>query len=658
MMTPLREQGISVLSQLRDWHPRNLRSLAVPVYSALSTLSLGAAFLIRFEGQIPPIDLQILLITLPLAVALKLLAADYFGIMREMPYSVSVRALERILKGAAASSVAFIISVILFYGSYGRQFPRSIFILDFLMTILLFGGSRFLMHMLLGVTHRAPPGTKWRNTLVIGAGATGELALRALDHDFPGVFKVVGYLDDDPSKRRMALGGYPILGTVDDARRVIDEEGISEVVIALPMTTKERTRSILRHCASRNVRYRIIPTASDRIREDFGSLQMRALRIDDLLGRESVELDFAAVCRDVAGKSVLVTGAGGSIGSELVRQLAKCKPAKMLLLDVAETPLFEINQDLEDVAPDVPRESLFADIKHRGLICKLFQKHKPDRVFHAAAFKHVSMNERHPVEAVFNNVLGTRNLIEAAIRHGTGKFVMVSTDKAIRPLSIMGATKRCAELLLSHMDGLGTQVITVRLGNVLGSAGSVVPIFQKQIAHGGPVTVTHPDVERYFMTIREAVELMLQAGAHGSGGELYLLEMGEPVKIVDLARSLIQLAGPGLGRDIAIRFTGLKPGEKLSEQLVGTSEHVKPTTVPKLMLYELPRRRGSVHEFTVDLHALEEAAMDNDDERTREALWHVVRRHGREPESDVEGDGTDAELAVAQTDSSCKVVAP
>jgi FlaA1/EpsC-like NDP-sugar epimerase len=352
--------------------------------------------------------------------------------------------------------------------------------------------------------------------------------------------------------------------------------------------------------------------------------------IEDLLGRESVRLDPSAVYHDIEGKRVLVTGAGGSIGSELARQLAKCNPACLLLLDVAETPLFEINQDLQEIAPTVQRVSLFADIKHKDLIDKLYSQHKPDRVYHAAAFKHVSMNERHPVEAVFNNVLGTRNLLNAAIHHQVEKFVMVSTDKAIRPTSVMGATKRCAELLLSHMHNLGVQLITVRFGNVLGSSGSVVPIFQKQIASGGPITVTHPDVERYFMTIKEAVELLLQAGTFGQGGELFLLEMGEPVRIVDLARNMVELSGLQLGNDIHLRFTGLKPGEKLTEELVGRDENVKQTSIPKVLLYDRPSKAGNVSQFMADLGILEDACMSNDDKNTVEALWDLVRTHGDE----------------------------
>ena len=599
-------------------------------YVAFAFLSLVTAFLIRFEGRIPEDDRTILWLTLPLAVCVKILAAGYFGLMRELPHCAGVDALVRILKSASTSSVAFMIGVILIYGDYGRQFPRSIFIIDFLMSVVFYGGSRFFLRIVTEMIPGTRADSAGRHTLVIGAGHTGEMALQTMSRDFAGSFSVVGFLDDDPAKRGMTMRGHPILGGVDDAPEVIREMAVTEVVIALPRTTKERVRKIVATCSSRNVRFRILPTTRDRLSEGLIPQRLRELRIEDLLGRESVQLDPSVVYQDIEGKRVLVTGAGGSIGSELARQLVKCNPQVLFLLDVAETPLFEINQDLQEIAPGVRRVSLFADIKHKDLIDKLYNQHKPDRVYHAAAFKHVSMTEEHPVEAVFNNVLGTRNLIEAAIHHGVEKFVMVSTDKAIRPTSIMGATKRCAELLLSHMHGLGVQFITVRFGNVLGSSGSVVSVFRKQIANGGPVTITHPDVERYFMTINEAVELLLQAGASGEGGELFLLEMGDPVRIVDLARNMIELSGLELGKDVHVQFTGLKPGEKLTEELVGCDENTKKTLIPKVLLYQRPSRAGQVREFMADLGTLEDAAMRNDDGQTVEALWKIIRRHGDE----------------------------
>lgn len=328
------------------WLPGNRAGITFFAYVAFSAVSLLGAFLIRFEGQVPYDDRLILWMTLPLAVVLKVLAAGRFGVMRELPQHVSVEALTRILKAAASSTVVFIIAVILFYGNYGRQFPRSIFIIDFLLTVVVFGGSRFFLHVVLELIPKASRSTKRRNTLVIGAGSTGEMAMQIMNRDFPGVFSVIGFLDDDPTKRGMTLRGHPILGRVDDAPAIIRDHDISEVVIALPATTKERVRDIVEICSSRKVKFRIIPTTRDRISQGFGSMGMRELRIEDLLGRESVELDFSSVYRDIEGRRVLVTGAGGSIGSELVRQLAKCNPAVLLLLDVAETPLFEINQDL------------------------------------------------------------------------------------------------------------------------------------------------------------------------------------------------------------------------------------------------------------------------------------------------------------------------
>jgi FlaA1/EpsC-like NDP-sugar epimerase len=355
--------------------------------------------------------------------------------------------------------------------------------------------------------------------------------------------------------------------------------------------------------------------------------RLREVRVEDLLGRDPVQLDRTVVGKNLEGRCVLVTGAGGSIGSELVRQIARYRPSRLILVDAAETPLFEINNELAEMAPDLDRVCIIADIKHADLVDKIFEEHKPHRVFHAAAYKHVPLMEAHPVEAVFNNIFGTRAVARAAVEHKAESFVMISTDKAVRPTSIMGATKRCAELIVALMNGCGTRFITVRFGNVLGSTGSVVPIFRKQIAKGGPVRVTHPDVTRFFMTIPEAVELVLQAGSIGEGGEVFILDMGEPVKIVDLARSMVELSGYELGTDIGIEFTGLRPGEKLYEELVAYGEDVQPTSIPKVMVHRVPHSRLDEDELAGQMKQLEKAAMDCDDAVTISMLWEIVQGH-------------------------------
>ena len=602
-------------------------SLVLLAYAALGTASYVLAFLIRFDSAIPDFFLLTMWLTMPLAVSLKLLAVAYCRVHRELPTYAGMPQLLRIVKASTASTVLNIICVILLYGEYGHEFPRSIYIIDYLITVLAFGGAQFFLRLFREAFRPSVGEAPGRRVLVLGAGDTGVSALKAIERDYFGVLSVVGLLDDDPGKWGMTLHGYPILGPIHQALHFIKELAVTEVMIAIPSATKERVRAIVEACSSRNVAFRILPTFRDYVTGKVEAQKIRAVSMEDLLGREPVSLDHSLVSRDLSGKRVLVTGAGGSIGSELARQIAKCNPALLLLLDMAETPLFEINQELDDLSPNTKRVSIFADIKHGDLLDKIFDQYKPDRVYHAAAYKHVPMNEAHPVEAVFNNVLGTLHVVRSAIRSKVEKLVLISTDKAVRPSSVMGATKRCAELLLQHMRGQGPKFIAVRFGNVLESAGSVVPIFRRQIARGGPLTVTHPDVERYFMTIPESVELVLQAGAIGTGGEIFILDMGKPIKIVDLARNMIELSGMEFGRDIEIRYTGLRPGEKLTEELVADGEDVTPTAIPKVSLHVATNGKNGHTEFLAELAALEKAAMTNDDAQVLAVIWGIIRRH-------------------------------
>lgn len=593
-------------------------------YGLLGAAALTGAFLLRFEGQIPLDDRMRLFAALPVAILLRIISVLYFEVPRGLPQYVGIVDVIRILKAASVGTLSFVVVVVLLFG---HGFPRSIFIIDYLLTVAAYGGSRFALHMLWKMTRPPIAIAPGRNTLILGAGSTGELALKSIENDFYGVFSVVGFLDDSLSKRGMTLHGYPILGGIEDARRYIEELAVRDVIIAIPSASKEMTRHIVEMCASRNVSFRIVPPFQDVITGRGSSRRIREVRLEDILGRDPVRLNLDVVRSHLAGRRVLITGAGGSIGSELVRQIAKCNPGLLLLLDMAETPLFEINQELQNLWPDVKRVSIFADIKHGDLLDKIFDQYKPDLVYHAAAYKHVPMNEAHPVEAVFNNVLGTLNVVKSSVRSKVDKFILISTDKAVRPLSVMGATKRCAELLLQHMQGQGPKFIAVRFGNVLESAGSVAPIFRRQIARGGPLTVTHPDVERYFMTIPESVELVLQAGAIGMGAEVFILDMGKPIKIVDLARNMIELSGLEVGKDIEILFTGLRPGEKLTEELIADGENVTPTSIPKVSLHVAARRTNSHTDFLKELEALEKAAMNNDDAQALAALWEIIHRH-------------------------------
>ncbi len=598
------------------------RGVVLAGHMLLGACALVGAFLLRFEGAIPLGDLMMMWATLPVSALLKGAAVSYFKIPQELPRHVGMGDIVRVLKACTVSSACFIIVVVVMYG---HGFPRSVFILDYILTVGLYAGMMFFSRIFKEMTRPAVGEMPGRRTLIMGAGTTGELALRSLNDGAAGLYAVVGFLDDSPMKQGMSIRGYQILGPIADAPHVIRDMDVTDVIIALPSATKVKTREIVKMCASRNVSFRIIPTLKDYMTGEVEIQRIRELSLADLLGREPIELDKSVVSGDLEGKRVLVTGAGGSIGSELVRQIARYKPASVVLVDAAETPLFHISNELGLIAPDIDRFTVLADVKHGDLVEKTFAQFKPERIYHAAAYKHVPMMESHPVEAVFNNILATRNLALSAVRHGVERFVMISTDKAVQAESVMGATKRCAELLVLHLNGRGTKFVTVRFGNVLGSAGSVVPIFKQQIAEGGPVKVTHPAVARYFITIPEAVELVLQAGAAGQGGEVFILDMGDPIKIADLARNMIEMSGLELGADIQIQFTGLRPGEKLHEKLVAAGEDIESTHIPKVMVHRSYTISGDGEGFLSDLKGLEEAAMAGDDARTVSELWDLLK---------------------------------
>jgi FlaA1/EpsC-like NDP-sugar epimerase len=608
----------------RRFSPEFRRVLSLLWHMILALAALWSAFLLRFEGRIPPGDFLLMVTAMPLALAVKGLSVHVFKLQADLSRYVSLDDLVRLLKAATVGSGFFMIGTVIVIG---HPFPRSVFIIDYILTIAFYAASRVFLQVSRDVFRHVPEQGPGRRTLILGAGDTGEATMRMIKKDFYGVYAVVGFLDDDPMKWGMTLHGCPIRGPLSDAPRLIKDLAITEVIIAIPSATKEFRRRIVERCAAHNVTFKILPAMRDTATGEVQFQRIRQIDLSDLLGREPIILDKTAVAHDLAGKCVLVTGAGGSIGSELVRQIARHRPGMLVLLDTAETPLFQIDREMETLAPKVRRAAVFADVKHGDLIQRVFHQWSPDVVYHAAAYKHVPMMEAHPVEAVFNNVFGTRNLALAAVESKVRKFVMISTDKAVHPTSVMGATKRCAELLTAHMNGQTTKFVAVRFGNVLGSAGSVVPIFERQIAEGGPVLVTHPDVMRYFMTIPEAVELVLQAGVKGEGGEVFILEMGEQIRIADLARNMIGLAGLEPGKDLEIRFTGLRPGEKLYEETVAEGEDVQPTGIPKVKVHRVPHPSLTTAEFLQQLKPLEDAAFSGDDARTRDELWSLIKQY-------------------------------
>ncbi len=538
-------------------------------------------------GQYPPMLLFFLVIKLPIFGLLK----QYRGWWRY----VGISDLLGILRASLVSTFAIV--GLWFAVSYidpirrnlptGLQSPtEGICMADMFATVLLLAGLRMLIR-LYHEEFQAVEAGRLKRFLIVGAGDAGEELLRAIHHKPVAEYEVVGFIDDDLAKKGTLIHGLPVLGTVEQLPKIAENRNIDEVAIAMPSATHTQLRRVVRVCEGTKLQFRTVPSITDIASGRFRVSQIRAVDINDLLGREAVELDLDLIEAFAKDKVILVTGAGGSIGSEMCRQLCNFQPKLLLLIEQAENPLFYIERELNRKFPEAQIETIICNITDRTRVDEIFDKYKPQVVIHAAAHKHVPLMEINPGEAIKNNVTGTRNVADAADRTGSTNFVMISTDKAVNPTSIMGSSKRVAEIYIQDLNRTSqTHFVTVRFGNVLGSDGSVVPIFKKQIADGGPVTVTHPDMKRYFMTIPEASQLVLQAATMGQGGEIFVLDMGEPVKIVDLARELITLSGFRPGEDIEVAFTGLRPGEKLFEELSIKGEDMQTTRHPKIAIWK------------------------------------------------------------------------
>ena len=602
------------------------RLLIILVHMVLAGAAFYVAYVLRFldlpakevVALLPRAEWDIFLRLLPFVIVWKMASLAWFQLFQGIWRYVGTHDLVRIIKACTAGTLGIILTVVFLRVAPG--FPRSVYLLDWLVSIFAFGGLRLVVRLLRDMFEESVATAPGARVLIVGAGDNGEAALRELRKHFRGVYHVVGFLDDNPEKQGMLIHGVKVLGRTADIGRVVREQEVAEVLFAISKAPKRLYRSLVEACEGLKVKFRMVPAIGDFITGKQRLPRLREVSVEDLLGRDPVQLDRERVAADLKGRRVLVTGAGGSIGSELVRQIAAFQPARLILFEIGESPLFEIHRQLQERFPDVPCEPVLGDIMHAEQVEAAFATFKPEVVFHAAAFKHVPMMERHPQAAVINNVRGTRQVAEAALRHGAEKFVLISSDKAVYPRNVMGATKRCAELLLKSLGGQGTRFIAVRFGNVLGSNGSVVPIFKQQIADGGPVRVTHPEVTRYFMTIPEAVELVLQAGALGRGGELFMLDMGEPISIVTLARNMIELSGLVVGEDVEIQFTGLRPGEKLHEELAALTENVAPTDIPKVLRHQDGNGVDGAA-LAKQLNELEELAASGQVERALERLW-------------------------------------
>jgi len=503
-----------------------------------------------------------------------------------------------------------------------RRTFDSILLLDIVTTIMLLGGLRMVIRLYHEEYFTESRGGLKR-FLIIGAGDAGEALLREIVRMKVEQYDVVGFVDDDEAKQGMSIHSISVLGPLAQLPEICQKQKIDEIAIAMPSATHKELRHVVQVCQGTKIRFRTVPSITDIASGRYRVSQIRDVDIDDLLGREVVQLDLDLIEKFLKDKVILVTGAGGSIGSEMCRQVCNFEPKLLLLVEQAENPLFFIERELNTRFSDVPAESLVCNITDKVRLEQIFAKYHPQVVIHAAAHKHVPLMETNPGEAIRNNVVGTKNIADVADAYGTDDFVMISTDKAVNPTSIMGSSKRVAEIYIQDLNNTSkTHFVTVRFGNVLGSDGSVVPIFNKQIAAGGPVTVTHPEMKRYFMTIPEASQLVLQAATMGQGGEIFVLDMGEPVKIVDLAKELITLSGFRPGEDIEIVFTGTRPGEKLFEELSIKGEDMLPTKHPKIAAWKnIPKDRQTLR---AEIAKLIDIAQIQDYDKIVESIKQLV----------------------------------
>jgi len=576
--------------------------LLVSLQIALIPLACFLAFLARFDGDIP--TQYVNLYEQGLGWLLVIRGVTFFP-FRLYGSSWRYSGMWDLRNIIAAVTVSTLLFTLVAEGVLGLRYPRSVLVCDTVFLICLLGGMRLFQRMV-GEWGRSGA---LRRVLVYGAGDAGERIVNDMQRSRLHAYKPIGFIDDDVMKTGLWIHGVPVLGTGSDLADILVREHPDEILVALPSETPARIRAVVKTLEPFKIPIKTLPKLLDIMDGKVTVSEIRDLAVEDLLARPPVQMDLAPVQNFIKGKRVLVTGAGGSIGSELCRQLAQCEPAVLLMLDKAESALYDIDMELRRTFPDCSRSTLLVDITQAGRLHDIFIRYSPQIVFHAAAYKHVPMMEMHPSEAVLNNVIGTQRLCEIAAQRGVETFVQISTDKAVNPTNVMGATKRTGELFVQavarHPEARGqTTFCAVRFGNVLGSNGSVVPLFLQQIRQGGPVTVTHPDITRYFMTIPEASQLVLRAATLARGGEIFVLDMGEQIRVLDMARHLIRLSGSIPDEDIPVTFTGLRPGEKLYEELVGVDETVEPSGEAKIDRV-CPQWQPDLERLLVELQELE-----------------------------------------------------
>lgn len=597
------------------------RSLLVLATQFLLIVSANlTAFLLRFDGEIPaPYD-RMMLLGLPLVITVFGVGVWVFGIQRGLWRYVGIHDLGRILWASIASTL--VLFGLIHFAIGWTSYPRSVIIMTGLFAGMYLAGIRLAVRWFREWLQVLSPTA--RRVLVVGAGNAGELLIRDMQSDAESRYRPVGLVDDDPLKQRMRIHGIPVVGTITDIPALTSRLIVHEIIVALPSASTTVKQRILAASEGCKVPIKLLPNVKQLLSDPAALRQVRPMSLEDLLQREPVQIDRQELHPLLENKRVLVTGAGGSIGSELCRQIAHYKPACLVLFERYENGLHALDLELRDRFPYLAIVPAVGDVTVPDRVAEVLRQTNPDLVFHAAAHKHVPLMELNPKEAVRNNVFGTKVVAEAALAAGVDRFVLISTDKAVNPTSVMGASKRIAEEMIQHLHETGrTRCSVVRFGNVLGSNGSVAPLFAEQIRRGGPVTVTHPDIKRFFMTIPEAVQLVLQASVLGQGGDVFVLDMGEQIRVVDLARNMIVLSGLVPDRDIHIAYTGLRPGEKLYEELFEESEQVEPTEHNKIRRVVKTSRLGS-DRVTRSLRDIEETLNHGDDEELTRRLGEIV----------------------------------
>lgn len=567
----------------------------------ISLISLALAYLIRFDikadADLWEKEFDIVKFAIPVFLLIRLAVFYSFGIHKGIVRHTSTSDFKRLFFAISISSIIlFVVGILrakLIDGYY--LFPISVLVIEYVFCFFLTSVSRFIVKLLYLESVKSKSDSE--KVIIYGAGVSGLIAKRMIEKDAKLEYEVLCFLDDNKRISGNRIEGTEVVHT-SKLEDLLSKNDIKELIIAIQDPDEDKRRAVVEACMNHHVSVKKVPNPKSWINGSFSSKQIAQIRIEDLLGRKPIELNQGELVASLGNQVILVSGAAGSIGSGIVRQLIKYSPAKIILLDQAESPIFELEQEIAQNNPEAIIESVIGDISNLERMRAVFNHFKPAWVFHAAAYKHVPLMELNPSEAVRNNVVGTLNLVNLSVEFEVKKFVMISTDKAVNPTNVMGTSKRICEMIAQKANEKKvTQFITTRFGNVLGSNGSVIPLFKRQIEQGGPVTVTHENITRYFMTIPEACQLVLEAGVMGSGGEIYVFDMGESVKIIDLAKNMIRLSGLEIGKDIEIKITGLRPGEKLYEELLNQEENVQPTHHPKILI----AREREVPEVTFNL---------------------------------------------------------